>query len=112
MKYPSLVPKKLCKTEIHVVIEGEDLTEDGAPEIAYEADMKCNYQDSGKAIFTEEQKLVSVSGTALFDGDIFPDIQNITSGSATVHGVCRRIALGQKHRNPDGTVNFTELRLF
>lgn len=94
------------------MIEGEGLTEDGAPEIVYKENLKCNYQDSGKAIFTENQKLVSVSGTALFNGDICPDIKNIASGSVTVHGISRRIALGQKHRNPDGTVNYTELRLF
>ncbi len=112
MRYPSLVPQKLCKTDIHVIIDEEGLTEDGAPVTVFEADLKCNYQDGGKAIMTEEQKLISVSGTALFSGDICPGISNITGGAATVHGIIRRIALGKKHRNPDGTVNYTELRLF
>lgn len=112
MRYPSLVPRKLCKTDIHVVINGEGLTEDGAPETVFEADLKCNYQDGGKSIMTEEQKLISVSGTALFYGDICPSVPNLTSGNATVYGITRRIALGKKHRNPDGTVNYTELRLF
>ena len=112
MKYPSLVPKKLCRTKIHIIIDGEGLTEDGAPETVFEADLECNYQDGGKAIMTEEQKLISVSGTALFYGDICPSVSNITSGRAVVHGNMRRIALAKKHRNPDGTVNYTELRLF
>lgn len=111
MKYPCLVPKKLCKTDITVKIEGEGLTEDGAPEIVFEANLKCNYQDGGKRVLTDNEKLVEVSGTALFPGDICPEVSNLTGGSATVHGIARRIAEGRKARNPDGTVNYTELRL-
>lgn len=111
MKYPPLVPDKLCKTDIHVEIDTEDISEDGEPIQAFSDDLKCNYQDGGKCILTEEQKLIEVSGTALFNGDFCPGIPNITGGTATVHGVARRIGAGRKHRNPDGTVNYTELRL-
>lgn len=111
MKYPCLVPMRLCKTQIHVKVEGEGITEDGAPEILFEADLLCNYQDGGKRILTEEQKLIEVSGTALFPGDICPNLPNLTGGMATVNGITRRIAEGRKNRNPDGTVNYTELRL-
>ena len=34
MKYPPLVPDAVCKTEIRLVIETEELDEDGAPETA------------------------------------------------------------------------------
>ncbi len=111
MKYPCLVPEKLCKTDIHVEIEAEGITEDGEPLTVFSAELKCNYQDGGKRILTEEQKLVEVSGVALFPGDFCPYIENLTGGTAAVHGVRRRIAEGRKHRNPDGTVNYTELRL-
>ena len=111
MKYPCLVPKRLCRTDIHVEIEAESISEDGEPLQAYIADLKCNYQDGGKRILTEEQKLVEVSGTALLPGDICPELANLTGGTVTVHGIQRRIAEGRKHRNPDGTVNYTELRL-
>lgn len=111
MKYPCLVPKRLCRTDIHVEIEAEGISEDGEPLSAFSADLKCNYQDGGKRILTEEQKLVEVSGTALFSGDICPELANLTGGIVTVHGFERRIGEGRKHRNPDGTVNYTELRL-
>lgn len=111
MRYPCLVPEKLCRTDIYVEIEAEGITEDGAPIPAFSATLKCNYQDGGKRILTEEQKLVQISGTALFPGDICPDIANITGGIAEVHGMRRIIAEGRKARNPDGTVNYTELRL-
>ena len=111
MKYPCLVPDRLCNTDIHVQIEGENLTEDGGPEILLDGDFRCNYQDSARRVLTAEQKIVQISGTALFPGDIAPDIPAITGGSATVFGVSRRILSGTKARNPDGTVNYTKLEL-
>lgn len=111
MKYPCLVPKSLCRTDIQVEIEAESISEDGEPLPAFSTDLKCNYQDGGKRILTEEQKLIEVSGTALFPGDICPELANLTGGTATIHGIRRRIAEGRKHRNPDGTVNYTELRV-
>ena len=111
MIYPDLVPEKLCSTDIHVRIESEELTEDGGPVIILDEDLKCNYQDSAKRVLTAEQKVVQISGTALFHGDIEPDIPAITGGEATVFGVTRRILQGTKARNPDGTVNYTKLEL-
>lgn len=111
MKYPCLVPKHLCKTDIHVRIESEDLTEDGGPIILLEDDLKCNYQDTVKRVLTAEQKIVQITGTAMFPGDIAPNIPAISGGEATVFGVARRILQGMKARNPDGTVNYTRLDL-
>ena len=45
----------------------------------------------------------------LFDGDIAPDIPTLSAGFVVLDGVKRNIVQGIKHRNPDGTVNFTEL---
>ncbi len=111
MKYPSLVPKRLCKTDIHVCIEREGLTEDGGPIPAFTADLKCNYQDTAKTVLTAEGKQIQLSGVALFPGDIAPTLPVLSSGTVTVFGGSRHIFQGNKARNPDGTVNFTELRL-
>jgi hypothetical protein len=72
---------------------------------------KCNYQDKAKTVLTAEQKLVEITGTALFPGDICPDLPVISGGFATVFGVQRRVLEGCKARNPDGTVNYTEVLL-
>ena len=111
MNYPSLVPERYCTTKVSVVIEKEGISEDGAPLSAFTGDLKCNYQDVGTATYDSEKKIVKVTGKALFHGDICPDIETISSGSVTVHGVSRGIATGRKARNPDGTVNYTELML-
>ena len=110
--YPQLVPKRLCKTPITVTIYGEGLTESGAPIVLVdEALLYCNYQDGGKAIMTNEQKYVRISGSAYFNGDPFPYIPNITGGEVVIFGEKRKIEQGIKGRNPDGTVNFVQLRL-
>ncbi len=109
MRYPELVPKWVCTTPIHLTIEGEGLDEDGAPSIVFKGSLLCNWQDGGKVVFTDREKIIEVSGTAYFNGDIVPDLSNIVAGTATVFGELREIRRGFKRRNPDGTVNYTEI---
>ncbi|WP_313151857.1 hypothetical protein [Lacrimispora sp.] len=111
MKYPCLVPKRLCKTDVALVLHEEGLSESGGPLVAAELSLKCNYQDSAKMIMDTEQKLVQISGIALFPGDICPDLPVISAGEATIFEKERTIMQALKVRNPDGTVNYTELRL-
>ncbi len=111
MKYPCLVPRRLCKTEIHVHLESEELTNLGKPKYTAELDLTCNFQDRAKTILTAEKKLVQVTGTALFPGDIAPGMPSLCGGTVTVFGEERRIVQGTKNRNPDGTVNYCTLEV-
>ena len=105
MKYPCLVPKRLCKTDISVAIDQEGLNKYGEPLKPVE------YQDKAKTVLTAEKKLIEITGTALFPGDICPELPVISGGSAVIFGAKRRILEGRKARNPDGTVNYTEVLL-
>lgn len=109
MKFPCLVRPQFCNTPVTVVIYGEGIDEDGAPEIIYSGEHKCNYQDKAKTVLTAEKKAVQVSGVALIPGDIAPDLPTLSGGYVEIFGVRRDIAQGVKARNPDGTVNFIEL---
>lgn len=109
MKYPCLVKSKHCKTPIRVRIASEGITEDGEPVIVFDKELRCNYQDSAKTVLTAEKKLVQISGTALFPGDIAPLVHELSGGEVIVFGVTRNIINGMKARNPDGTVNYTRL---
>lgn len=111
MKYPCLVPESVCKTPVVLKIYREGISEDGEPLKAFEAEIFCNYQDKAHTVLTAEKQLVTLSGTALFHGDIFPEIANITGGEITVHGRTRRVYKGEKCRNPDGTVNYTRIEV-
>ena len=111
MRYPCLVPKRLCKTDIVSTFEQEGLNEYGEPLKTIEFSGKCNYQDKARTVLTTEKKLVQITGTALFPGDICPELPVISGGSAVIFGVKRRIEQGTKARNPDGSVNYTEVML-
>ena len=111
MRYPCLVPKKLCKTEISLTIEQEGISELGGPLEALSFSGLCNYQDKAKKILTADKQIVEISGCALLPGDICPEIAVVSAGEATVFGATRKIAEVRKARNPDGTVNYTEVLL-
>lgn len=110
MKYPRLVPKWVCTTPISIQIETEGINEDGSPSSLSLEGLYCNWEDGGKVVYTADQKIVEVGGTAYFDGDIAPSISNIVSGYGEIFGETREIAQGFKRRDPDGTVNYTEIR--
>lgn len=127
MKFPSLVKKQFCKTPVEVTIYDEGVSEDGSPVVAFHCgeiypsdtllpntnlfagNAHCNMQSKAKTIYTKEQKIVHVSAVLLFDGDIAPDSPTLSAGFVVLDGVKRNIVQGIKHRNPDGTVNYTEL---
>ena len=111
MKYPKLVPGRLCTTPVELTIESEELTEEGEPITSSAMQLKCNFQDGARRELTSMKKSVLISGKAYFDGDIVPDIPVISGGELTVFGETRRIIEGRKARNPDGSVNYTELLL-
>ena len=111
MKYPKLVRKENCKTDIHIVLYGEGITEDGEPIIALDTNLKFNYQDKAKRVLTAEKVIIQLTAKAYFVGDIAPDLAVISGGQVTVFGETRSIYQGTKARNPDGTVNFTELEI-
>lgn len=111
MKYPCLVKPKLCRTEVHLELAREGLNKYGSPFEPVIYDGKCNYQDKGKTIITDDKQMIKLTGTALFPGDIAPELPVIAGGRITVFGQKRRIYEGIKARNPDGTVNYTEIRV-
>ena len=89
----------------------EGCDEYGEPFAPVQYEGKCNYQDSAKRILTEQKNLTEITGKALFPEDICPELPVITSGKAVVFGEQRNIVNGTKARNPDGTVNYTEVML-
>lgn len=110
-KWPCLVLKQFCKTPIQVKIESEDLNENGTPKILLEWSGNCNYQDQSKRVYNEDKVIVQIVGTCLIPGDIAPKLSVFPSGKVVVNGVERNITKGIKARNPDGTVNYTQLEL-
>ena len=111
MGWPCLVLHQWCQTEICLELDREGLNEYGEPLEPVKYTGKCNYQDKARTVLTAEKKLVDITGSALFPGDICPELPVISSGAAVILGVKRRVLEGRKARNPDGTVNYTEVLL-
>ena len=111
MKYPSLVPESVCKIPVSLTVYADELSENGAPIVAAAYEGRCNYQDSAQRVYTSDKHDIQLSGKALFNGDIFPELPVIAGGEAVIFGEKRRIYRGTKARNPDGSVNFTQLDL-
>lgn len=110
MKFPDLVPNWVCTIPITLHLESEGVDEDGAPPSVLNISAYCNWQDGGQAVYTADQKIIEIKGRAYFNGDICPSLSNIVGGTAEVFGETREIHQGFKRRNPDGTVNHTEIQ--
>lgn len=74
MRYPKLVPEKLCKTEIILEFEQEGLNVYGEPLRTITWKGKCNYQDKARTVYTAEKKLIQITGTALISVDPCPEL--------------------------------------
>lgn len=110
MIWPKLVPDAVCKTRIQIVWTS-GVTADGAPAETTAYTGRCNYSEKSREILDAERKLVRLEAVALIPGDPLPG-QDI-SGAAVIgsDGIRRRIYRASRARNPDGTVNFTQLEL-
>ena len=111
MVFPCLVDKRFCKTPIKVVIESDEMSEDGelVPEI--EIDTYCNLQMGARVSMTKDKEKIELSGVALFAGDLCPSVPVIASGTVRIKNAEYSINKGTKNLNPDGTVNYTTLEL-
>lgn len=110
MKYPELVPDRVCTTPITIYREG-GLNKDGSPKRTVIFEGNCNYAEKTYQRMTAQKQLVTLNATALFNGDIAPDVDSIEGDVQVLHGRHRRIYASQKAFNPDGTVNYTRLEL-
>lgn len=72
--------------------------------------LKCNWQDAPRQVLDAERRLIQLSGSALFSGDIAPEV-DVLAGTVEIYGTTWTIHKGTKCRNPDGTVNYTKLEL-
>lgn len=112
MKWPELVPDAICTTPVTIHLEADGVNEDGSQKSGKTIQAMCNYQRSGKWTIDDERRLIQLQSTALFNGDIAPELETlvgtITVGDSAnvwaIHSYCRA-------RNPDGTVNFTRLEV-
>lgn len=111
MKWPELVPDKICTTPVTVQLESPGVNEDGSPKYGRTIQAMCNYSLKSKWSMDAERRLIKLQATALFNGDIAPEME-VLAGTVSVNGrVAWTIHAGSRARNPDSTVNYTCLEL-
>lgn len=110
MMWPCLVQCSTCRMLIEVHICGA-LDEEGVPAEICVYQGACSYQDSVRRVYADQKTYSEATGICLFPGDICPAYEDVSTGYALVFGMKREIAYGRKARNPDGSVNYTEIGL-
>lgn len=109
MRWPQLVPVRACTIPITVhLTQGEG--EDGVPREVRTIQAKCNYSEKSRQVLDDQRRLVQLAASALFPGDLAPELPQL-EGWVEVMGASREIYRAARGRNPDGTVNFTQLEL-
>lgn len=111
MKYPKLVPDKVCTTNVRIVKTG-GLNRDGSPKETEIFNGKCFHDEKSFQKLNADKQLITLSGKLFLNGDIAPD-SDIISGNVEIEGSkeARIINSSYKGKNPDGTVNYTMLEL-
>lgn len=111
MRWPKLVPPSVCRVPVQVWLT-EGLEEDGAPAERLVFEGLCNYSEKARQVLDAERRLVRLEAVALMDGDIAPGMEQLEGYVRIWHGkIERAIYRSSRARNPDGTVNFTQLEL-
>lgn len=109
MKFPKLVPDRVCVTPV-TVYRTDGLNRDGSKKKTVIFEGKCFHSERSKQKLNAEKQLITLSGEALFSGDIAPD-SAVIDGYAEIGGREYRINASEKAKNPDGSVNYTRLEL-
>lgn len=111
MRWPRLVVPFAQSVEVSASVDADGIDEDGAPIEGASWSGMCNWQDSVSRSFTKDRTEVEVNAVLYIDGDAFPSMRAAAGGIASIGDEQREIVKVRKNRNPDGTVNNTELWL-
>lgn len=106
--YPKLILPQFTKTEVRIISESDEYDENGSPKTLLDATFKCNFQAGNKRIVDEKHSTIERVSTLYLDGDVLGDV---ASGECFIYDKKYKIKNIIKARNPDGTINFTELEL-
>lgn len=108
MKLPYLA--RLWDVTPVVVHITNGFTEGGEPKEAAAYAGRCNYSEKAKTIRQADGTMIQLNAFLTIGEDIAPDVP-VLAGSVEVGGRAWQIATAARPRNPDGTVNHTELGL-
>lgn len=104
-------PDWLLNTDYSLVLNEEGITEDGAPQEAFETSGKCIFSEKSQRIIDAEGKQITLRGKVIIKGDVAPSLRTISDGAITINSYTYEIHAGYRPRNPDGTIHHTEFEI-
>lgn len=110
MKYPQLVPDRVCTTQV-TVYKKKGINRDGSDKTETIFEGKCFHSEKSNQKLDADRKLILLKGQMLFNGDIAPGESKIDGEAVVAGGITYKIYASEKAKNPDGSVNYTRLEL-
>ncbi len=109
-KFPVL-PKKLFNQEWTITVNQEGISEYGEPMSAATITAKCWFNGKATQVMNAEKQIIRIEGALVAQGDLFPTLEQISTGTAEKSGKAYKIYRCQRPLNPDGAVYATVLEL-
>lgn len=110
--WPELVPPWARNADIEIkLITGKNADGTEKTELVFTG--RCNYSEKSRTVLDEQRRSVLLEGVVLVSGDIAPG-RDLTGEARIMAGnqkIVRRIYRGSRGRNPDGSVNYTQLEV-
>lgn len=104
-------PDWLLNTDYSLVLNTEGISEDGEPVSSVENSGKCIFSEKAKRIIDSEGKEIILAGNVIIKGDIAPSLKTVSDGNITINDRTYEIYVGNRPRNPDGTVHSTQFEV-
>lgn len=104
-------PNWLLKTDYSIVLNEEEISEDGEPIKSFETEGKCIFSEKAKRIIDSEGKQITLLGRVIVKGDIAPSLKNVSDGVITINGCNYEIHTSSRPRNPNGTIHHTSFEV-
>lgn len=104
-------PDWLLQTEYSIVLNTEGISEDGEPVSSVESSGKCIFSEKAKRIIDSEGKKIVLAGKVIIKGDIAPSLPTVSDGTITINNRTYEIYVGNRPRNPDGTIHSTQFEV-
>lgn len=104
-------PDWLANTKYSLTLNAEGVSEDGEPISSVESNGKCIFSEKAKRIIDSEGKEIILVGKVIVKGDIAPSLLTVSDGTITINNRIYEIYVGNRPRNPDGTIHSTQFEV-
>lgn len=104
-------PDWLLNTDYSISLNAEGISEDGEPISSVESSGKCIFSEKAKRIIDSEGREIVLAGKVIVKGDIAPSLLTVSDGTITINDRTYEIYVGNRPRNPDGTIHSTQFEV-